>query len=493
MAGKKKEGKGALREKLAEVLGAEAVSDDPDLLASYAAGGELPALALRPREASQVVEAVRLANREGLNLVPVSSGPPHHHGGSRPLAGAVMLDLSGMDRIIRLDRRNKVAMIEPGVTFGRLQEAVDPLGLRVLKPLLPRWNKSVIASELEREPITIPKYHWDMNDPLLCTEVVFGSGEVFRTGSAAGPGTLEQQWAEGLAQKNPLGPGQSDLVRLVQGAQGTLGVVTWATVKLELKPRMRRLYFLRESDLGKLIDFSYRVLRPKQTDEHLIVDRWALACMLAETPEEAQSLASRQAPYTLIYALAGYDYFPEERVAYLEEDVGRAAQACGVRPERELPGVPLERVRRALDDPCPEPFWKQRVKGGWREIFFITTLDRVPGMQEVMGEALREHGYPHEEMATYIQPMQMGRNCHLEFDLFYDPGDAEAERKVDELCRAASERLAEAGAFFSRPYGLWAELAYSRCPDTVRALRMVKEMLDPAGVMNRGKLCFQEV
>ena len=493
MAKKKDEKMEAIKEKLAEIAGADRVSGDKKTLKEYTDGGKAPALAVRPSEAAQVAEIVRLANREKLNLVPVSSGPPHHHGGSRPEAGAVMLDLSGMDRILRLDRRNKVAMIEPGVTFGQLQEAVDPLGLRVLKPLLPRRNKSVIASGLEREPITIPKYHWDMNDPLLCTEVVFGSGAVFRTGSAAGPGTLEQQWAEGHAQKNPLGPAQSDLVRVVQGSQGTMGVVTWATVKLEVKPRARKMFFVSESDLGKLIDFSYRVLKPKQTDEHLILDRRALAGMLAEDAGQAERLAARLAPYTLIYVLSGYEHFPQERVAYLEEDVGRAAQMCGVKPERELPGVPLGRAWSLLDGPSPEPYWKAGLRGGWKEVFFITTLDRVPRMQAVMGEALEEHGFPAEDMATYIQPMQLGRNCHLEFDLFFDPADEAAAEKAEAAFRDASQRLARAGAFFSRPYGFWAEVAYSGCPDTVRALRMVKDMLDPGGVMNRGKLCFQEV
>ena len=99
-----------------------------------------------------------------------------------------------MDKIVRSDRRNKVALIEPGITFQELIDEADKMGLKVLMPLLPRAGKSVIGSYLEREPIQIPKYHWDMTDPLLCTELVFGTGDLFRTGSAAGPGSLEQQW-----------------------------------------------------------------------------------------------------------------------------------------------------------------------------------------------------------------------------------------------------------------------------------------------------------
>ncbi len=272
-----------------------------------------------------------------------------------------------------------------------------------------------------------------------------------------------------------------------------MGIVTWATVKLEVKPRARKLFFVQEKDLGKLIDFSYRVLRPKQTDEHLILDSYALACMLAGDPARIADLASRQAPYTLVYVLAGYEYLPDERVAYLEEDVGAAAQQCGVVPVREIPGTTPTRFLELLDNPCPEPFWKERPKGGFRDIFFITTMDRVSGLQSIMSGILEKNGYPGSEMGTYIQPIQMGRNCHLEFNLFFDPANAAEKEKVDKIDREASAALADAGAFFSRPYGNWAEVAYSRCPDSVKALKMVKGMLDPGGVMNRGKLCFEEV
>ncbi len=69
----------------------------------------------------------------------------------------------------------------------------------------------------------IPKYHWDTTDPMLCTEIVFGTGDIFRTGSAAGPGSLKEQWAHGGAQKNPMGPAQTDFARIVQGSQGPWG------------------------------------------------------------------------------------------------------------------------------------------------------------------------------------------------------------------------------------------------------------------------------
>ncbi len=53
--------------------------------------------------------------------------------------------------------------------------------------------------------------------------------------------------------------------------------------------------------------------------------------------------------------------------------------------------------------------------------------------------------------------------------------------------------MISSGAFFTRPYGAWSDLTYNRIPDTVRLLGNIKNIFDPNGVMNRGKLCYGEV
>ena len=137
------------------------------------------------------------------------------------MGGAVIVDLSRMNKIIRIDPRNKIAMVEPGTTFGELQRELSKEGLCAYMPLAPRSSKSVIGSMLEREPITRPSHHWDSTDPLLCAEVVFGTGDRFRTGEASGPDTIEEQWVMGRVQMNPFGHSHMDVQRLVAGAQGT--------------------------------------------------------------------------------------------------------------------------------------------------------------------------------------------------------------------------------------------------------------------------------
>ena len=477
------------------IVGAKNVADVPDVLEKYSHDMSFmpvrrPSFVVKPTQAEQVQELIKWANRTLMPLIPVSSGPPHFRGDTVPQQGGVVVDLSNMKKILRLDRMNRVAMIEPGVTFLDLKPEVEKQGMRIMMPLAPRATKSIIGSYLEREPILIPKYHWDMSDPLCCTEVVFGTGDFFRTGAAAGPGTPEEQWEAGQAQKNPLGPGPSDLFRVIQGAQGTLGIVTWATIKLELLPSIQEIFMVGCDKVDEIIEFVYRLQRLKLGDECLILDRLNLASILENESKAIEEVSSALPHYILIFVVAGYDRFPEERVAYQTKDVMEIAQRYGLNPVKTLPGVNSRKLLQALSQPCPEPFWKLRYKGNSADIFFLTTLDRSSEYISVMHEKACETGFPIADIGTYIQPIQQGRSCHMEFNLTFNPENKFEAALAKRTSEQASQALMLKGAFFSRPYGLWADQLSNQCADNIIALRKVKHIFDPSNVMNPGKLFF---
>jgi len=483
------------KEELIAIVGSANVFDAPELLEAYSRDESFvrqmkPQYVARPQNAEQVQEIVKWANRTVTPLIPVSSGPPHFRGDTIPSLGGVVVDLSRMKRIIRIDRRNRVAMVEPGISFAELQPELEKEGLRLPMPLCPRSSKSVMGSCLEREPTTIPKYQWDISDPLLCTEVVFGTGDMFRTGSAAGPGTLEEQWASGQAQKNPLGPSQSDLFRIIQGSQGTMGIVTWASVKCELLPSIQKLFFVPAQSVEQLIDLTYRILRLRLGDELLLLNSFNLAALLREDADQIAALREVLPPWILIFCIAGYERLPQERIEYQEKDIMDVAQQFGVKPVSAISGVSGGEVLEVLSKPSAEPYWKLRFKGGCHDIFFLSTLDRTPEFIGDMHRMAEERGHPTTEIGVYIQPVMQGCACHFEFNLTCNPNSPKEMEKVGTLFTDASETFVNMGGFFSRPYGPWADMAYGRCADTVIVLRKVKEIFDPNGVMNPGKLCF---
>ena len=197
-------------EKLSKIVGPRNTSSKVAALEEYSGDMSFvnpvrPACIVKPKSAVELGKIVKLANKTQTPLVPVSSGGPHFRGDTVPgTGGAVIVDMKRMNRIIRVDRYHRVAMVEAGVTFGDLIPAVEKKGIRLNMPLLPKKNKSVVGSMLEREPVIMPKYQWDISDPLACMEVYFGTGDDFRTGQAAGPGTIKEQWGCWSSSESPL-------------------------------------------------------------------------------------------------------------------------------------------------------------------------------------------------------------------------------------------------------------------------------------------------
>ena len=487
----------SVKEELVKIVGKGNVSDTPEDLDKYAKDESpvhpvRPRYVVRPGSGDEVQKIVNWANETLTPLVPVSSGPPHFRGDTVPgTGGAVIVDLSRMKRIIRIDTEHRIAMVEPGVTFSELIPELTGEGLRLNMPLLPRTTKSVVGSLLEREPVIMPQYHWDIADPLACTEVIYGTGDMFRTGSAAGPGDLQQQWEIGAAQNEAAGPVQADFYRLIQGAQGTMGIVTWATVRCERMPSLEEPFLVGSSNLDHLLEFTRWILRRRLVDDCLLLNNTDLAHMLArEWPQEYESFKNSLPPWILFFSISGIKYFPEEELNYQKEAVAGIAKSLKIELLKAIGRVSAYELIKTLHKPSEEPYWKLRDKGSCYDIFFLTVHDKLPELVSVMNGLAEECGYPASNMGIYIQPVVQGVSCHCEFNLFFEPNNTREEDKIRTISEAAFEALANRGAFFSRPYGSWADMAYRRDSVTTISLRKIKDIYDPNKIMNPGKLCF---
>jgi FAD/FMN-containing dehydrogenase len=484
-------------EKLAKIVGAGNVSNQKTTLAEYSRDMSFvntvrPACVVKPKNAADIQKIVKLANDTQTPLVPVSSGPPHFRGDTVPgTGGAVIVDLSQMKKVIRVDRFHRVAMVEPGVTFGELIPAVEKEGLRLNMPLMPRKSKTVVGSMLEREPVVMPKYQWDISDPLACVEVVFGNGETFRTGQAAGPGTIEEQWAAGGAQKTPYGPGPAAWYRLIQGAQGTMGIVSWASLRCEILPKVEEPFLVGSPDLNRLFELVHWLIRLRLVNECLVLNNANLAAIMAkEWPGDYPDIKDSLPTWVLFFNVAGYNYFPQDRVSSQLKGISALTKRIGLEAVRAVGRVSAAEMLKMVQQPSDEPYWKLRYRGACHDIFFITTYDKLEGQIKVMYELANEFGFPTSDLGIYLQPIVQGANCHCEFNLFFDYKNPNELKRVKNLATKATSSLMATGAFFSRPYDRIARMIVNRDAAYVAALTRVKEILDPNHVMNPGKLCF---
>ena len=485
------------KRKLVKIVGAGNVSYDQAILDEYSGDMSFvnkvrPVCVVKPANAGEVQKIVNLANETLTPLVPVSSGPPHFRGDTVPGAGgAIIVDLSRMKKIINVDRARRVAMVEPGVTFGELMPAVKKENLRLNMPLLPGKSKTVIGSMLEREPVIMPKFQWDISDPLACVEVIFGGGDEFRTGQAAGPGTVEEQWAIGGVQKAPYGPGTASWHRLIQGAQGTMGIVTWASMRCEILPSLEEPFLVGSSNLDSLLELTSWLIRLRMVNECFILNNTNLAAIFAKNwPKDYQNLKDALPTWTLFYTVAGYEYFPEERVSSHIKGITDITQRLGVEAVKAAGGVSANEILKVVQQPSGEPYWKLRYKGACQDIFFLTIYDKLEGQIGVMNNLAEKAGYPTSDVGVYIQPIVQGTGCHCEFNLFYDPGNPSELNRVKELSTSAINNLMAKGAFFSRPYGESAGMILNRDAATVAVLKKFKKIFDPNNVMNPGKVGF---
>ena len=483
-----------LRDKLLEIVGSDNFSDDPEALAKYSkdfslAPSGVPNYVVKPKDALEVQKVIKFANEHLIPVVPISSWV-HFHGATIPKQSGIVLDLTRMNRILEVDELNRRVRMEAGVTWEQITSQLEKRGFRMIMPLLPHPLRSVVTDYLEREVPTNTVY--DYGEPLQSMEVVWPTGEIFRTGSASVAGYPDSP-SKGA---NPSGPGL-DFYRFLQGAQGTMGVVTWANLKIEYLPKLDKVLLAPVHDLNYTIEFLYRVLRLRIIQECLLLNNINLASIIAEDwPQDFEKLRVSLPPWTLILVISGMHRRPEEQLQYQENTLYNVIknEFPEISLADNLPGFPGsgKKLLSMLRKPWPKEvtYWKNRYKGACQSLFFITKPALASKFIKTVEEIATKHGYPTGDIGSYLQPIEHNRACQLEFNLFYNPASQPEVETIRSLYREAAPVLLDKGALFTRPYGELAKPVYERAVGYAMTLRRVKKVFDPNNIMNPGNLCF---
>lgn len=478
-----------LKKKLSDIVGAKNVKNDDGTLKKYSKDKSLqpvrrPTFVVYPKNRDEIQKIVALANESLTPVIPCSSGV-HSYGATVPEQGGIVMDLKGMKKIFKIDFRHRAARIEPGVTYGELQDELEKHELRALIPLLPHPEKSVVSAHLEGEPMLIADFTY--SEPLYTCELILPKGDIFRTGSAA-PAPPEETRTDLVG---PWGPG-FDWNRLLARSQGTLGVVTWANIMAEPLPRVQKIFFTQSDDIERLVLFAYKIQHKWLGYECFALNRVNLAAILADKwPDDYLEYRKKLSEWTLIHCIAGTKRRPEEKVEWQETDMMEVAREEGVEPLLNIPQVAgaKEFFSKYLRRPWPKKgHWKEAYKGASADIFFLSTMDKAKEFIDALYDEATKNDYPSSDIGVYIQPIENGRACHIEFNIPYNPEDDDESHVVKNLHESGSERLMNLGGVFTRAYGKWAALANSRNAVQYKVSKQIKDVLDPNGIMNPGKL-----
>ena len=176
---------------------------------------------VRATSTEDVQTVMRLASQHGVTVVP-QGARTGLAGGANATDGALLLDVTGMNQVVSVDADNRLAVVQPGVLNADISRAAQPHNLRYA-PDPGSWEISTIGGNIATGAggMCCVKYGVT-SEYVLALEVVLASGEVMRCG---------RNTAKGVAGY--------DLVRLFVGSEGTLGVVTEATLKLSPIPQQR--------------------------------------------------------------------------------------------------------------------------------------------------------------------------------------------------------------------------------------------------------------
>jgi len=213
-------------EQLKRIVGSDNVATDRQDLICYGYDATqmefLPDAVVHPGSSDEVAAVLRLANRERLPVFPRGAGSGFT-GGALPKGGGIVLVVTRLNRILRIDTENLIAEVEPGVVTEQFQIAVEKLGL--FYPPDPASLKFSTLGGNVAENAGGPRCvkYGVTRDFVMGLEVVLPTGEIIRTGGETYKGVVGY-----------------DLTRLLCGSEGTLGVITKIIFKLLPLPEAKK-------------------------------------------------------------------------------------------------------------------------------------------------------------------------------------------------------------------------------------------------------------
>ncbi|KTE02051.1 MULTISPECIES: FAD-binding oxidoreductase [unclassified Sphingopyxis] len=465
----------SLLDAFANLLGPKGYSADPDAMAPWLTDwrgkyhGRAAAM-LSPASTDEVASIVRLCAEAEVALVP-QGGNSGMVGGATPDASGdqLLLSLRRLNRIRHIDEAGQLAVAEAGVILENFHNAILAHGLRFPLTLGGKGSATIGGLVSTNAGGTQVLRHGSMRALVAGIEAVLPDGSIF----------------DGLAPLKKDNRGY-DLRHLFCGAEGTLGIVTAASLRLVPAAAARRTAWIGidspESALLLLRQVDAAIGRELEGFE-LIPDA-CLDAVLRHIPQTRAPLATAQPWYVLL------------------ELAGESDQALGEALERQLAAALdaglIRDVVIAKSDRESEDFWRLR--------------DSISEAERAEGPALQHDiSVPVDLMPTFIAENPARLNSvfsgarALSFGHLGDgnvhhhvqpPADADGAAWLAEhgaaVSRLVYSHVLELGGSISAEHGIGQMkrdiLAELDSPARLSALRGVKAGLDPAGIFNPGKL-----
>ena len=448
-----------LQERFADIVGAAhvltAAADTKPYLTDWRKQYSGPAeCVVRPASTEEVAEVVALCAREGLAVVP-QGGNTGLVGGSVPTGTRreIVLALGRMNRIRSLDLLNDTATVEAGCVLAAVQAAAADAG-RLFPLSLAAEGSCQIGGNLSTNAggVNVLRYG-TAREQVLGMEVVLPDGRVWNG-------------LRGLRKDNT----GYDLKQLFLGAEGTLGVITAAVLRLYPKPTASATAWIALSSPAQAVELL-AALRGRVGDRisaFELVSRTCLEAVLAHVPDARDPLGAPHPWYILAeFGDSGAAEDLQERIA------GALDGHAAVLAQSGEQARSLWRLRESI----PEAQFSN-VKHD-----ISVPISRIPEFLDIADGGLRR---AFAEAQIFCFGHVGDGNLH------YNIGPAALVAQREAVNRVVYDAVARLGGSISAEHGLGQlkreAIRSQKSPLELELMRVLKSALDPKGLMNPGKV-----
>ncbi|HXT69816.1 MAG TPA: FAD-linked oxidase C-terminal domain-containing protein [Vicinamibacterales bacterium] len=454
----------AILDRLRAAVGPSQVRVDPDVCRDYGVDalkrGRPADAVVTPANTREVAAVARICNETMTPLVPRGGGTGYT-GGAVPVHGGVVLSLERLNRILEIDEGNLLAVVEPNVVTGDLQDAVERVGL-FYPPDPASLRQSVIGGNVAECAGGPRAFKYGVTKQyVLGLEAVLPTGSIINTG--------------GKVVKNVVG---YDLTQLLCGSEGTLAILTKIVLRLIPKPPVQATLRATFRDVPAAVNAVSALLRARVVPAALeLIDADSLNAVSAYL--DGAVLAP---PGTGALLLLEVDGLPEQVAA----EADRVANAC-----RE---AGASEVLRAATDAERQDLWRVRreLSPSLRTISalkfnhdVVVPKARVPALFELVAELKRRY-------SLRIPCFGHVGDGNIHVNIMVTPENAAEVARAHEAERVLFEGVVKLEGSISGEHGIgFAKAAYlglELTPETIAVMRAVKAAFDPNGILNPGKI-----